>query len=297
MTSDSSLPAVAVLGLGKMGSAFADRLIVKGVDVTVWNRHSDRARPYGDRAAPTITEAVRHAKVVLTCLRDHAATVSSVKNAATARALRGRTLVVLSSMAAEESRELGSWAERHGIAYLEAQIQDYPSTVRTGNATILCSGPAPVFETVRHALCAVSARFLHVSELPGGATTLIAAQLAFALHTYVGVLHGAAMCRAADMDPTVFLRLMVSDYMREGPLSADLEKMVTSAIAGNYGEDVGATLDVWRLSLEQVIAESREAGLDTDHLKSIHVLVSRAIANGHGEHDFEAVTEVMASAP
>ncbi len=297
MTSDTSLPAVAVLGLGKMGSALADRLIVKGVDVTVWNRRPDRTRPYGDRAAPTVTEAVHRGEVILTCLRDHAATAVTVKNAAAARALHGRTLVVLSSMATEESRDLGAWAERHGIAYMEAQIQDYPATVRAGNATILCSGSAPTFEIARLALCAVSKRLLHVTEVPGGATTLVAAQLAFALHAYVGVLHGAAMCRAADMDPTVFVRLMVSDYMRDGPLSADLEKMVTSVVAGNYAENVGATLDVWRLSLEQIIGESRKAGLDTSHLESIHVLVSRAIANGHGEHDFEAVTEALSPAP
>lgn len=295
MTSDSSLPAVAVLGLGKMGSAFADRLIMQGFDVTVWNRRPDRAQSYGDRAAPTIAEAVRRGKVILTCLRDHAATVACVKNAAVVDALRGNTLVVLSSMAAKESRDLDAWAERHGITYLEAQIQDYPSTVRAGNATILCSGPTPVFEAVRSVLCAVSTRLPHVSEAPGGASTLVAGQLAFALHAYVGVLHGAAMCRAVGMDPTVFLRLMVSDYMREGPLSADLEKMVASANVRSYGEDVGATLDVWKLSLEQIIAESRKAGLDTGHLDSIHVLVSRAIADGHGEHDFEAVTEAIAA--
>ena len=297
MTSGSNLPAVAVLGLGKMGSALADRLIMKGFDVIVWNRGPDRARPYGDQAVPTIAEAVRRGTVVLTCLRDHAATVDSVKNAAVAGALHGNTLVVLSSMTAKESRDLAAWTERHGIAYLEAQIQDYPSTVRAGKATILCSGSTPVFETVRPALCAVAARPLHVSEAPGGATTLIAAQLAFALHAYVGVLHGTAMCRAADMDPTVFLRLMVSDYMREGPLSADIEKMMTSAIARNYGEDVGATLDVWSLSLQQIIAESRKAGIDTGHLESIHALVSRAIADGHGAHDFESVIEAMAPPP
>ena len=296
MTFDSSLPAVAVLGLGNMGSALADRLIGKGFDVAVWNRSPGRARPYGGRAVPTVAEAVRRRKVVLTCLRDHAATVASVKDAAVAEALGGTVLVVLSSMAARESRDLAAWAERHGIAYLEAQIQDYPSTVRAGDATILVSGPATVFEAARPVLGAVAARLLHVSEAPGGAATLVAAQLAFALHAYVGVLHGATMSRAAGMDPTVFLRLMVTDYMREGALSADLEKMVTSAIAGAYGEDVGATLDVWRLSLEQVIAESREAGLDTGHLDSIHALVSRAIADGHGGHDFEAVTEVLAPA-
>ena len=297
MTSDSSVPAVTVLGLGKMGSAFADRLIMKGFDVAVWNRGPDRARSYGDRAAPTIVGAVRRGNVVLTCLRDHAATAASVKNAAVIEALRGKTLVVLSTMTANESRDLGAWAERHGIAYLEAQIQDYPSAVRTGDATVLCSGSTPVFETARLVLCAASERLLHVSESPGGAATLVAGQLAFALHAYVGVLHGAAMCRAADMDPSLFVKLMVSDYMREGPLAADLKKMVTSAIARSYGEDVGATLDVWKLSLEQIITESRRVGLDTGHLESIHDLVTRAIAGGHGEHDFEAVTEAMAPVP
>ena len=297
MTSDSSLPAVAVLGLGKMGSAFADRLIAKGFDITVWNRRPGRARPYGNRAAPTIAEAVCCARVVLACLRDHAATIANVKNESGVRTLRGSTLIVLSSMTAEESRELGSWTERHGIAYLEAQIQDYPSTVRTGNATILCSGPTPEFEAARSVLSAVTARLTHVSEALGGAITLVAAQLAFAFHTYVGVLHGVAMCRAANMDPAVFLKLMVLGYMREGPLPADLEKMVASAVARSYEEEVGATLDVWRFSLQQFIAESRKAGLDTGHLESIDILVSRAIAAGHGEHDFEAVSEAIAPMP
>ena len=296
MNSDASLPAVAVLGLGKMGSAVADRLIAKGFGVALWNRRSGRARAYGERVAGTVAEAVGRSEVVLTCLRDHAATVAQVKNAPVARALRGKVLVVLSSMAAEESRDLDSWAERHGIAYLEAQIQDYPSAVRSGRATILCSGPAPAFEAVRSVLGALSARLPHVSEAPGGASTLAAAQITFVLHAYVGVLHGAAMCRSVGVDPMQFLKLMVADYMREGALPEDLEKMVTTADAGHYGEDVGATLDVWRLSLEQVIAESRNAGLETNHLDSIHALVSRAIASGHGAHDFEAVTEVMTRA-
>ena len=102
MTSDSSLPAVAVLGLGQMGSVFADRLIAKGFDVTVWNRRPGRARPYGNRAATTIAEAVCCARVVLACLREHAATIASVKNESGVRTLRGSTLIVLSSMTAEE---------------------------------------------------------------------------------------------------------------------------------------------------------------------------------------------------
>ena len=138
------------------------------------------------------------------------------------------------------------------------RIQDYPSTVRTGNATILCSGPTPEFEAARSVLSAVTARLTHVSEALGGAITLVAAQLAFAFHTYVGVLHGVAMCRAANMDPAVFLKLMVLGYMREGPLPADLEKMVASAVARSYEEEVGATLDVWRFSLQQFIAEKPE---------------------------------------
>ena len=64
---------VAVLGTGIMGAGMARNLIGAGLDVTVWNRSPDRARPLADagaRIATDAAEAVAGADVVVTMLFD-----------------------------------------------------------------------------------------------------------------------------------------------------------------------------------------------------------------------------------
>ena len=70
------MTAIAFLGLGRMGTLMARRVLAAGHDLTVWNRTAERAQPLvaaGARAAPTPAEAAREAEIVITMLADPAA--------------------------------------------------------------------------------------------------------------------------------------------------------------------------------------------------------------------------------
>jgi 3-hydroxyisobutyrate dehydrogenase-like beta-hydroxyacid dehydrogenase len=289
-------PDVAVIGLGNMGSALADRLIAKGFTVTVWNRSQARTRPYVDSGiavAATVAEAVEAAEVIVVCLLDHEATMAMVATDAVAPALKGKTLVELTTMTADKSRTLGAWADAHGIAYLEGQIQDFPETVRDGESTIICSGPTASYEAGRNVFDALSARAFHVSQNLGSAPTLVNAQLAFTYMTYVGILHGAAMCQAAGVSVDTFRDVMLLDYMRSAPFLKDVDDLVRKAQGRNFDESVGATVEVWQASLQSIVGENMQAGLETDHLKTINALMERAREAGHSEHDFAALIDTI----
>ncbi|MFN2478044.1 MAG: ArsB/NhaD family transporter, partial [Pseudonocardiaceae bacterium] len=65
--------SVAVLGTGIMGAGMARSLVRAGLDVTVWNRSGDKARPLADDGAKVAAdppEAVSGADVVVTMLFD-----------------------------------------------------------------------------------------------------------------------------------------------------------------------------------------------------------------------------------
>ena len=67
---------MAFLGLGKMGSPMALRLLAAGHEVTVWNRSRARAdalASHGAHVAATPGEAVGGVEAVLTMLFDDAA--------------------------------------------------------------------------------------------------------------------------------------------------------------------------------------------------------------------------------
>ncbi|HEY0259340.1 MAG TPA: NAD(P)-binding domain-containing protein, partial [Lacisediminihabitans sp.] len=67
---------VAVLGTGTMGAGIARSLLRAGIQVSVWNRHVDKARTLagdGARVESSSADAVRDADVVLTMLFDEPA--------------------------------------------------------------------------------------------------------------------------------------------------------------------------------------------------------------------------------
>jgi len=294
MTTGHSQPDVAVIGLGNMGSALADRLIAQAFTVTVWNRSPARTGSYADggiAVAATVARAVEAAEVIVVCLLDHDATMASVATDAVAPALKGKTLVELTTMTADQSRALGAWAANHGITYLEGQIQGFPDTVRDGSATIVCSGPLGAYQASRKVLDALSERAFHVSETLGSAPTLVNAQLAFTYLTYAGMLQGVAMCQEAGVSIDTFRDLMLLDYVRSGPFLNDAYQIVRTADDRNFDDNVGATLDVWQASLRRVVDENTQAGLATAHLMAVDSLIDRAKAAGHGQHDFAAVID------
>jgi 3-hydroxyisobutyrate dehydrogenase-like beta-hydroxyacid dehydrogenase len=70
------MTAVAVAGLGAMGSRVAARLLAAGHEVTVWNRSAGKAGPLaglGAFPAATPAEAASRAEVLITMVADPAA--------------------------------------------------------------------------------------------------------------------------------------------------------------------------------------------------------------------------------
>ncbi len=55
--------------------------------------------------------AAAEAQAIVVCVSDHNASISLLRTDEVASALHGRLLVQLSTVTAEESRELGRWAE------------------------------------------------------------------------------------------------------------------------------------------------------------------------------------------
>src|SRR3954454_12613393 len=87
---------VAVLGLGRMGSALARTLVASGAEVVVWNRAPERTGPLaaaGATVAATPAVAVAAAPLVVACLDTYGTTAGLLAEADVA----GRTIVELAT--------------------------------------------------------------------------------------------------------------------------------------------------------------------------------------------------------
>lgn len=168
---------VAVLGTGIMGAGMTRNLIDEGLDVTVWNRNPDRARPLvdaGARLATDAAEAVAGADVVVTMLFDAEATAQVMEWALPAVAPEA-VWVQTGTVGLDATARLAELAEQHGVRFVDAPVLGTRAPAEQGTLTVLASGPSDLRETVTPVFDAIGSKTIWVSEKPGDGHAVLAA--------------------------------------------------------------------------------------------------------------------------
>lgn len=280
---------VCVIGLGAMGSALAEAFLAKGHRVTVWNRTVSKCEALAEAGASVATSvplAIAEAQTVVVCVLDHDVSVSLLLSDDVARALRGKLLVQLSTVTAEESRELGRWAEENGIDYLDGSILTYPAGIRNNEGTIVYSGPKRIFDANQGVLAALGGGPKLVSEVIGGAPTFDKTLYAFHYGSLLAFLHGAAMCHAAGIS--------LETYLDQVGATANQRRYCEMIEKRSY-EVTGATMELEAAAYAHVVTLSEELGVDGAFPTMVASHFERAIADGHGQREFAAIFEIMAN--
>lgn len=129
---------IAIIGLGRMGRAFADRLLDEGHNVSVWNRTPGRAGALQERGARVMGSADdvgEERNAVFLCLADDQSTLDVAAPKGEARASWAQTLVVNTGTVAPEVITALAYAYRD--RFVAAQIIGAPQAVRSGVATFI----------------------------------------------------------------------------------------------------------------------------------------------------------------
>ena len=146
---------VTVIGAGRMGYALATALFQKGFATTVWNRTGAKTEvlsKLGLSVAQSVEESVLEADIVVISLSDYSTTRQLLRHPDIETALRGKTVVQLSSGTPKEAREMDSWARGCGISYVDGSILGSPAWIGTPACTIFYSGPEEVFNRAKPVL-------------------------------------------------------------------------------------------------------------------------------------------------
>lgn len=130
---------VAVLGLGRMGTAMAAALVDAGHEVTAWNR-TPRSSQY---FAASVAEAVAGAEVIVVIVIDGPASREVLDQIGGSSAL----IVNAGTVAPDESRAMAD-----GRRYLEAPVLGSIPNVEAAGLTVLAGGSAGDVEAARPVL-------------------------------------------------------------------------------------------------------------------------------------------------
>ena len=295
MTSQDNI-IVGMVGLGHMGGALAESLLAKGFQITVWNRTENkttRLKSLGAEVSSNPEEAARKSDVLVACLLDHVATRDAIMSSEVGEALKGKTLVQLSTTTKDEVDELVEWAEAYGIQLLKGGILVYPDDIRAGNGAILYGGSTTHFEQLNPILMAMGGMPIHICESPADVVASTSASYSFLYSALLSYLFGTAICHRVGISVDTFTAKVIEPFISSGSLMRYLSNAGQAAADRDYEGELQATLDVWDDALLQTIKDIEAIDIDTAILKPLKTLLEKTSANGYGESDIAAVVETL----
>lgn len=283
-----------MIGLGAMGTALAHALLAKGFQVTVWNRDAAKAAALTEKGAVLASgaaAAIEASTLLVICVSDYKITRKIFESEGATAALRGRTIVQLSTGTPVEARELAAWAKLQGADCLNGDIMAWPRQIGSSEATISISGDEGKFKQHETALQALGT-FNYLGAEPGASAVLFSAVMAYLAGNWIGFAHGALIIENEGMRPDEFGALIQSI----SPMLAAESKHMGDVIQQNRFTDPESTINTTGNDLHLLVQQAEEAGISTDLPKFAAGIFQRAIDAGYGGEEHAAIIKVMRKA-
>jgi 3-hydroxyisobutyrate dehydrogenase/2-hydroxy-3-oxopropionate reductase len=280
---------VAVVGLGRMGSAMARRFHGAGHDLVVWNRDRTKAEALADDTGAAIAAspaaAAKEADVVVTSLADDAALVDVYLGLeGVASGIRPDAIALdTSTVDPATIRQVGASLDAVGARFCDCPVSGSVSTVEAGTLTIMAGGEPEVVAAVEAVLSAIAQKVVRVGDLGSGAACKLAVN--GLLHSFnVALSEALVLAERAGVD-----REAAYEVFASGAAGAPYVHYKRQAFEHPDEVDVAFTLDLAAKDLDLVRALGERVGATLEQAGTTAAIVEAAIASGMGGRDLSAI--------
>jgi 3-hydroxyisobutyrate dehydrogenase/2-hydroxy-3-oxopropionate reductase len=282
-------PEVAVVGLGRMGSAMARRFHEAGHELVLWNRDRSKAEAVaadtGAQIADSPATAAAGAGVVVSSLADDAALreVYLGDDGVVAGIRSGSIAVDTSTVDPESSVAIGKAVDAKGAGFTDSPVSGSVSSVEAGALTIMAGGDPEVVAAVEPLLAAISKQVIRVGDLGAGAACKLAVN---------GLVHGlnVALSEALVLaEKAGVSREKAYEVFVGGAGGAPFVQYKRAAYEHPEEAEVAFTLDLVAKDLELITGLAEKVGAPMEQANTGLEIVRKAIASGIGDHDLSAI--------
>ncbi|QKD57038.1 uncharacterized protein FOBCDRAFT_321341 [Fusarium oxysporum Fo47] len=292
MTSSQSL---TFLGLGNMGSALVQALLMASHKVTIWNRTTARPQVRVAVEAGAILEAdvqnaISRNNIIVICLLDY----SSIKNVLAdipTSAFEGKTIVNLTNGTPKQAREMANWAASHSTKqYFDGAVMVTPQMIGGPQSFFVVSGETPeAFKPI--------ASFLEPLGRPEYLGTAIDAAARYdlaALSSMYGMFSGMFVAMALLKKGHAIV-----DEKLEPVVSGSLNPFLGTLISYNgliarswddkaWDDNLGNPIGMQAQALRNILEACRDDGMDDGFLKNLTTAME-GVVKDRGENGGIAV--------
>jgi 3-hydroxyisobutyrate dehydrogenase len=233
---------VAFLGLGKMGTGMAGRLIAAGHTVSVYNRSPQRAAPFGAlgaRVAGSPRAAAERADVIVGMTADDESSRSTWLGefgALAADNLPDALAIECSTLSHDWVLELAGQVHARGFRYVDAPVTGLPDAAAAGTLTLLVGAEPPDLDAARPIFASLATRVLHFGAVGQGTVYKLMVNLMGAVQI-ASAAEGLALAERAGLD----LKLVADAVASGQAASPQVVRNVRRFVAGDHGGVVNFT--------------------------------------------------------
>jgi 3-hydroxyisobutyrate dehydrogenase/2-hydroxy-3-oxopropionate reductase len=283
------MSAVAVIGLGGMGSRIARRLLEGGHELVVWNRSVEKTKPLTDLgavAAKNPADAARRAEAAITMVADPQALrdVTEGPDGVASGASEATTVIQMSTVSPAAVSRLESVLQPTGAGLLDAPALGSLTEVESGTLKIFAAGPEALVERWTPLLSALGS-VIRVGPVGAGTAAKLVANST--LLEVLGVLGEAlALAKRLGLSQEAAFEVLAGT-----PVAAQAERRRPAIESGEYPRRFALSLALKDADLIREAAEA--AGADLKVARAAREWFAEATEASWGDRDYSAVLAWM----
>lgn len=278
---ETPLSGIGWVGLGRMGSVMATRLVESGSGLVVTNRTQSKAEPLGALGATVVARPADlvGCEVVMVMVAGDQDLVDVVTGPEGVLAAAPRVIVDCSTVSAPASARVREECATRGVAFLAAPVSGNPAVVAAGRATFAVSGPSEEFERVRPLLERLGCGVTYVGA--GEAARLVK----ICHNVFLGIVAEALAETVVLAERGGISRHDYLAFLNDSVLGSAFTRYKSPALV-NLDFTATFTAALLAKDLDLGLAAAREGGVAMPVTALCRELVAGAVGAGYGDDDF-----------
>jgi 3-hydroxyisobutyrate dehydrogenase-like beta-hydroxyacid dehydrogenase len=285
------MKSVAILGVGKMGSAMAKELATAGYQVTLWNRNQSVADKLASEInLPTVTvsvtpkSALENVDIAL-CLFTNGIVTQSVllDDTQVLEGVRSNLIIVdMGTSGVESAKVLASALASKKIAFIDAPVSGSVATIAAHQLLVMASGDKAVIEQATPVFSVFAKKTAYLGQAGAGQAMKLAVNLI--VHTLnAAVSEGLALATASGIDAAA-----AYDVLEDSVVAAPFVKYKRAAFL-DPELPVAMRIDTVLKDLNLILGLGHTTGVQLTATEGVAELFALAQAAGYESKDMSAL--------
>lgn len=273
-----------VIGLGLMGAPIAQRLLAANLPVTVYNRSPEKAQAFADQGATiatSSTELLRQTDIIILMLTDAQAVRDMVL--VEPSNLAGKTIIQMSTIAPEESRDLQTSITAAGAQYLEVPVLGSIPEAKTGTLILMVGATPAQFAELQPLLLQLGPEPMLIG--PVG----VAMALKLAMNQLIaGLTQAFALSLGYSERQGVPIESLMAILRTSALYAPTFDKKLDRMVQRNYANPNFPTKHLAK-DVDLFLRSAQPLGLNVSGLEGISKILDYALSIGLGDGDYSAL--------